>query len=357
MNRYTIAHHAGTALLNSTIPASAKKARLPRWIAALTILALALPGIGWFATRAAALVALDRWVEAQQRIFGRKWSCASQRTSGFPFRVDFVCDGLKVEVANGRGTQAASASRLEATAPLANPFRIEAKLTGPLDYRTQIEAQPVSLRWTNMSFDIAWGSTGLRGLKVRGEGLEFPAAQSRLGTLALDVVAGAEETVDIAMDAMAFESSPLNQLTGSSMPAALGLKARMDRADVLLLDDLIGSIEDWRITGGKFHLSTLRFEQAAMTAEASGVLQLDDLRRLRGNVSISASNVDEVLKRYGVSPAAVSIGSALSGFLARREPAGNPSQPGMRLTLPVELKDGRAAIGPLRLPLVLLPLY
>ncbi len=277
--------------------------------------------------------------------------------SGFPFRLDFACEGVRVEMASRGGVRVARAERFVADAPLTNPFRIDARLIGPLYYRHRIDAQPVSVRWSDMRFDVLWGLKGMQALKVRADGLGLTDANSRIEALTIDIAATGDQAVDIKSDATGLELPPLNQLTGSEMPAALTLAARMDRADVLFLDDLLGSLEDWRVVGGKLHLAALKFQQASMTADAMGVLQLDDVRRLRGSVSVSASNIDDVLKRYGVSPAALSIGSALSGFLARREAPANPAQQGLRFTLPVELKDGRASVGPLRLPLVLLPLY
>lgn len=336
------------------------------WIRRLALsgVMLAVLVVGaWFVSRAAALWAIDNWVEQQQRLFGRRWTCGTQTTAGFPFRLDYVCSDIAVETISRRSRQEARAAQIMISAPLYNPLLAQARLQGPLVYRDLQTSAQVTLEWSDLTFDIGWNHRGIRSLLSRTTGLSIQpgglqnASAARIETARLDIHAAGEDAVEIALDVAGGDIPALARLTGSTERMGLTAAARMDKAEFLFLDDLLSSIEDWRMAGGKLTVSKLAALQGAMSAELSGALELDEQRRARGNLSLSASGIEDVLKRYGVNPAAASIGSALTGFFARREETPAPQRQAGTITLPLWLKDGRVFVGPVRLPLVLFPLY
>jgi len=88
------------------------------------------------------------------------------------------------------------------------------------------------------------------------------------------------------------------------------------------------------------------------------LMGLDDAHRLAGRVELQMTGLGPLLQRFGVSPGNAAIGGRLGGLLGGRGQSGqNQSGAKGALRLPLDLNQGRAMIGPMRLPVVLNPLY
>ena len=131
---------------------SKKRSRIA--LAALTLALLVcatVPAI-WFGARFWAVTAIDTWRE-QERLAGREWTCATPATSGFPFRLVYVCPEPTVRFAGRAGAAHATARSLEISASLADPLLLEARLSGPFTF-AETAGPNASFDWKRFEVDL-----------------------------------------------------------------------------------------------------------------------------------------------------------------------------------------------------------
>ena len=121
-------------------------------------------------------------------------------------------------------------------------------------------------------------------------------------------------------------------------------------------ESLAQALESWRLSQGTLEISAAHFSKGAVSVEGQGNLSLDELRRLQGNITIDAANVTSIAEKFGIPASAFAIGDLLSGFLSgqRKETSSAPTKP---TRISIRMENGRALLGPVPLPVVLLPLY
>ncbi len=341
---------------------SKKRSRIA--LAALTLALLVcatVPAI-WFGARFWAVTAIDTWRE-QERLAGREWTCATPATSGFPFRLVYVCPEPTVRFAGRAGAAHATARSLEISASLADPLLLEARLSGPFTF-AETAGPNASFDWKRFEVDLRFGLTGLRDSAMRIEGLEATAQDPQLNArrIAADSIALAvrgldRDAADLSASATGLDAPDAEKLTGLRDLIGLQFAGRLMRPDLLNLADMPFAIDDWRGGGGELEVSRFDLSQGAASVVLDGRLGLDDRRRARGSLNVAATGLDPVLRRYGLSPAALSIGNVLGGLLGGRPKGETPTGGGPTLRLPLALRDGFVFVGPVRAPLVLLPLY
>ena len=339
--------------------APAGKRRL--WIIpalALAIGAAAIPAL-WFGGRFWALSAIDDW-RALERDAGREWTCVDPVVSGFPFRLSYLCPQPSLRATRAGGGVSGAATSLQLDATLLRPMTVRAHLTGPLALQRP-DGSSLSVDWTQLQIDLRFGLNGLKRVSALGGGLDatYDNAQSiarRIGadSLSLDASGLDSDAVDLRGAARNVDAPDVARLTGSRDLIAGNLAMRLNRANLIDLADLPMSLEQWRRASGSLDISNLSASQGQMSATVDGSLRVDERHRTQGALNVAATGIEPILKRFGVSPAALSISGALGGLFGQKP---NPSQPAATLKLPLALREGQVFVGPFRAPVVLTPLY
>ena len=339
--------------------ARAKKSRLLRLAGPAACIALIWTGLWfWLAQQAGAMAA--RMVAAEA-LEGRVWTCPLSATRGFPFALEWSCETPELQIDAGARRFRMTSGAFRVRVSIFHPGSIEASLASPLDLAEEQGAPAFRLVWSRMEAQVRgspW-SFAKAGLTI-----DQPAASradsSLGGAKAVELVVlpaagrdAGEHSYDAGLRIDNATVPQLDALARTATPVDVTAQAVVTRAAAALDQDWTGWLEDWRVAGGTIELSALRIAKAPIDIRGKGILSLDALHRVQGNIETSAAGIEELAARFGVSPAALKIGGLLNGLTGGAAPPAGAEG----IQMPFRFKDGRVLVGPLKTPLLLAPLY
>ncbi len=330
-------------------------------VSLLVLVGAAWSGLWIFVEREAA-----RWVDAwigAEATQGRVWTCPQRTITGYPFALVLSCrDPVFAGQALGQGVRGSLAA-LTVTASLFHPRGLTLDLLAPFAYRTADARVDVTGAWTALHATLS-GSPAIRALTLRGSdvGVDGRFGQGdRQGGRAASLDAtftlapdGADPTLDFAITVGAMAVPPIDALLGGATPADVALGGRLDQAradDARSPEELM---ERWRRAGGHVDFATARLTRGVSQVSATGSLRLDDAHRPQGRLDARFVGMEPILARFGIGGNLVGVGSLLGSLFGGHAAA--RTEPGT-LALPINLTNGRVAVGPIRTSLQLPPLY
>ena len=335
----------------------------------LPYVALLIVCLGWSAFWMVAAqsteTALADWF-AQEEHVGRVWSCPQRSLGGFPFRIELRCSTPTFAGRLGGMSGSGGVGDLLAAANLYNPQLIVAEVASPLAFRAQGDMLKLSLEWKelrishrshNGAFERASLEIDAPVLRVEGTGFAPLGGQARHAEVHLRPEPDSETGLEVALRAEGLVAPGLDALTGETAPLDTVLSAGIVEASAASGSSLPAILERWRLAEGRIDLREFKVAKGDARLEARGQLALDPLHRLRGALDLSASGIDPLLQRFGLPAGGLAVGGLLGGLLGTKPPAGAVDSAAGTLRLPLSFDNGRATIGPLRLPVVLQPVY
>ncbi len=326
----------------------------------LLLIGAAWTGAWFFAVREAGRQ-VDSWIgtEAAQ---GRVWTCPDRTITGYPVALVLSCHHpLFTGQAQGQGVQGSLAA-LTAAASLFHPRSIVLDLVAPFAYRTSNARADVTGTWMSLRVTLP-GLPTIRTLTMRGSDVSIDGRFGQGGhqgghagtldarfTLAPDQP---DPTLDFTVTLGAMAMPPLDALLGGTTPADVALSGRLDqaRADDARSPEEV--MEGWRLAGGHVELDASRLTRGASQVTATGALRLDEAHRPQGRLDAQFTGMEPILNRYGISGNLAGVGSLLGSLFGGRAQARTPGV----LALPIKLANGWIAVGPIRTPVPLPPLY
>ena len=117
--------------------------------------------------------------------------------------------------------------------------------------------------------------------------------------------------------------------------------------------DLAAAAEDWRQKPGAISIDKFEWRTADASLTIDGALVVDEMHRPAGRLNLASTG--PILTQLGI-PAGVAQAQNLIGALLGK-PAAAKAEGGNTIALPLILAKGQVFLGPLRLPVVLAPLY
>jgi hypothetical protein len=351
---------------------AARPRRLGLYLPFVLLLVIAIGWTGlWLYGRHRVGVELDNFF-ARQASVGRVWSCPDRSIGGYPFRIDLACVKPSFAMARGgRGDVMGRIERLTVTAQTAgalNLAHVVSTFEGPLILTEQ------GFGRTTMTWKQALGSYRGHHRRLERASIDIkdldilvePASGDRTGLKAASLEAHIREGViaaepgayDVAIRLNGAVIPPLNAALRSSDPLTLLLDGKLLNLGQIDRRDWRTTIENWRLAKGVFRVEQFNLAKGTPRLEAKGDLALDGERRLEGRLDASFVNAGPLLQQFGVNLGGGAAGAVLGGLLGGvRSQPGEPTRD-RTLRLPLTLGDGRVAIGPFRVPgLVLQPLY
>jgi hypothetical protein len=332
----------------------------------LLVLALAWTAL-WFYGRHRVGTELDN-IFARQASVGRIWTCPDRRIGGYPFRIDVSC--AKPTFSSDGGQVTGAMERLTVTAQTAgalNLAHVIARLEGPLTVSERGFGRTVAT-WKD-------ATASYRGHHRRLERFSLivsepvvmlepqGAAPVRLSASALEThvrenLSPADPNAyDVAVRLNNAALPPLDAALRSADPVTLLLDGRLLNLPAIDRRDWRATMEGWRNAGGTFRVEQFNLAKGAPRLEARGELKLDALRRPEGRLDATFVNAGPLLQQFGVNIGGGAAGALLGNLLGGARPTNDP-QRDRSLRLPLVLGDGRMAVGPFRVPgVVLNPLY
>ena len=331
-------------------------------LAAFLVLLIGAAWTGaWFFAAREAGRQVDSWIGAEA-VQGRIWTCPDRTISGYPIALVLSCHHpLFTGQALGQGVQGSLAA-LTAEAALFHPRSLKLDLAAPFAYRTSDARADVTGTWTSLHVTLV-GLPTVRTVTMRGsdaavdgqfgqgghQGGHAAALDARF-TLAADQP---DPTLDFAVTIGAMVMPPLDALLGGTMPADVALSGRLDQARADDARSPEEAMERWRLAGGHVDLDASRVTRGPSQITATGVLRLDEAHRPQGRLDAQFVGLEPILSRYGISGNLAGVSSLLGSLFGGHA---QPRTPGA-LALPINLTNGRVAVGPIRTPIAVPPLY
>jgi hypothetical protein len=314
--------------------------------------------VAWFLIRNRAAETLDAWLETEARN-GRQWTCANRTIVGYPFRIEVVCDTLALK----QGAVNASFGRTEAIAQVYQPRLVIAEIAGPLrvsDGKVTVQGQ-----WDLLQASIHASQTGLQRLslaatapKLTVTGLlpqEIATSGQHLELhLRPNPSRAAEKAYDAALEVRQAIIPALDALIGGAEPTDLNADATVTQATGFQGRPLSQELDRWRSAGGTLDILMLSAAKGQRRVEAKGTLNLDEMHRPAGQLSLAAAGLDGLIGNITGNR----TGGALLGALLGQNPraqGGNNAKPQLAQLPPLTLNNGFLAMGPFVIPNVKLP--
>ena len=321
----------------------------------------------WYLAATSTEAALDDWF-VQEKQIGRVWTCPDKSVGGFPFRIEIRCTGPKFSGRLAGMSGSGSVGDLLVAANLYNPALIVAEIASPLAFRSESGAVQVGLSWKlfrashrsrNGAFEAGSLELDEANLRIEGAGVTVVEGQATKFETHLRPNPDRDPAVaalDLAVRISGARAPILDSFTGEPAPLDGVILTTILRSDAIMGSNFGTAAERWRNMRGSIEVREVKAAKGDARIEASGQFDLDAAHRPHGSLALQASGLSPILQRYGVPVAGLAIGDLLGGLLGGGRPPAEKSGPAA-LQLPLTLENGRVSIGPVRLPLVLRPLY
>lgn len=311
----------------------------------------------WFYARGRAASEIDAAL-AREAERGRTWTCADRTIGGYPFRIELRCNALTLT-----STRWGDAVRVEtgpavAVGQIYSPGLVILELTGPGKV-TLPDNRSLALSWTNLDASLAWRNperfalvaSDLSGvLSAPGTNPETWSSKTLEAHLRRNPARPEpDQAVDIAITAKGTVLPPIDALLGNSDTGEIALQATLTQAESFRKGFNPDALESWRGAKGSLELTRLSSTKGKARVDGSGVLQLDPLHRVSGDLRLAAAGIEQI--------GGIRIGNLLGGLggLLGGRGADAATAPGLTPLPPVSLREGRVFLGPIRLPLQPLP--
>ncbi|MDP3408637.1 DUF2125 domain-containing protein [Bosea sp. (in: a-proteobacteria)] len=345
-----------------TEPASSRSTRV--WLYAPFVL-LALVAAGWtgfwFVVRARVVDAVDTAL-AKEAGLGRSWTCTDRSVTGFPFRVELRCGTLALASARWGEAVRVQTGPAVAVGQIYTPNLVIAQITGPLQ-ATLPEGRKLDLGWTRLEASLMHRSGDPERLSLV---LTAPTASLTAPGLTPETWRAtaleahlrrnptrpaADQAVDLAIATKGSVLPALDALLGTSEPGDVDIQATLTQTKAFRIGLNPDALEAWRISGGQIELTRLVSVKGPARIEATGQFLIDQTHRPAGQLQASLAGIRQIAG-IPVGGIAAGLGGLLGGRLSAQLPG---VAPGLTALPPIVLREGRAYLGPIRLPLQPLP--
>lgn len=330
--------------------------------AALGVLALAWTGFWFFMAHRTDSVMTD-WIEREAN-HGRVWSCPDRKTSGYPFRIEVRCAAPGFTGPAGQRSVAGSLGSLAAFAQVYQPSLILADIDGPLQLKFDDGAR-VDLAWSRLRLSLRGTPQTLDRFSIQGadavltaSAADQPLFEMRAGEFEAHVrqsLDRQDSAYDLALSLRRAVTPALDAFLGLNDPADVDFAGAASHLAFAVKGSLAERLEVWRAAGGRLEPASLDVRKGQSRLRLNGGLGLDAAHRLEGKLTLEGDGLQPLFKRFGLNLDMVAAGNLLDGLLGAKPKADGEKRAGLRL--PLTLDRGRVAVGPLRTPIALPPLY
>ena len=114
-------------------------------------------------------------------------------------------------------------------------------------------------------------------------------------------------------------------------------------------------LEQWRGASGQLDLTSASLVKGPLKLDGQGQFSLDESHRVQGQLDLDTQGMEPLLAHFGLPVAALNVGGLLSALSG--SPKSKPTTPAGAVHLNMRLDKGAMLMGPLKLPVRLVPLY
>jgi hypothetical protein len=316
------------------------------------VLAVVLGWAGfWFMVKGRVAAGFDQWI-AKEGEAGRDWACERRSIAGFPFRIEVKCAGVTLSRRNDPSAPALALGPVLVVAQIYDPRLVIGESAGPLT-AIWADGRKGEMSWAGARMSLRSSSGGFERASLlfdkpvfASTGLDMEPVRAARSEMHLrpSPARAAEQAFELSLDVTALSFAGLDQLSGTREPADVKLSATATHAGAFMGGFTPATLDVWRAAGGAVEFSNFGIVKSQAVLEGAGWLGLDDYRRLKGRIDASQSGIDQIggMRLGGLLDA----GALFAGRPAVTTQGGRNLKP----LPPIEARDGRVFIGPLRLP-------
>jgi hypothetical protein len=355
-----------------------------RWVALPFLAVIVLAGLWtafWFYAASTAEAMLARWRE-QETKFGRIYTCGSQTTGGYPFRIEVRCGEATVEMRSLKPQIVVKAKDLLVVAQVYDPTLLIGEIAGPLIVAEAGGGDSLTATWKLAQVSIRGRPNAPERVSVVADDLRIDRGRESGGT---KLATANHLELHARVSPSATPENPVVdlvvRLAGATAPGAGNLAMQPLDADITAAlrglksyvpKPLPVMLRELQAAGGRLDVSNARVQQGERLARATGSLGLSPSGRLDGTVQVTLGGGFEQLVMAWKNPSvsasppntaaralsafdrfAPALGGAgrdqvaagLLGLLGERTQLdGKPA-----VTMQLRLTDGAAVLGPISL--------
>lgn len=344
-------------------PVHGRRTILVWLVAALLVVALAWTALWLFAARQT-VQALQAWM-LREKSFGRIWSCSHSHIGGYPTGIAISCNAPRFEGLIFGHMYSGTLASFRATADLSHPSDIDLQVGSPFVATSKDDKVGFQLGWRGLGLRLGGSPDGLWRVSATGQNLELHGgagavafnATANDATLVATQGAGAEgDALDFDISLQGASLPLIDQILGPGLPADIAAKGSVTKTDLDPRLTPAQNLARWQAAGGKVHLASLTLARGSTKFQARGSFAINAAHHIDGHFDTKSSGLEPVLQHYGIDPSLVSVGTFLSNLLSGHSSDASP-QKTAELRLPVDIEDGRLAVGPIRTTVQLPPVY
>jgi hypothetical protein len=355
-----------------------------RWVVVPFLVVVVLAGLWtgfWFYAASTADGTLTRWREQESR-FGRTYTCGSQTTGGYPFRIEVRCADAAAEMRAFQPALMIAAKSLLVVAQVYDPSLLIGEVTGPMAVTEAGGRDALTANWQLAQISVRGRPNAPERVSIAVDDLRLDHGRDGGGAR---LAAAAQMELHGRVDPGSTPDSPVADLvvhlSGATAPAIGGVATQPLDADVTAVlrglksfapRPLPIALRELQAAGGKLEVSNARVTQGETIVQAIGSVGLSPNGRLDGALTVTIAGFDKFMASIGglqkVLPQAAApsrpalsafdrlapvlggsgrdqIAAGLLGLLGERTLLDNKPA----ITMQLRLTDGAAFLGPIPL--------
>ena len=300
-----------------TLPSDTPRRR-SRWplflMPILLLVAAAAWSAFWFYAASQAEVKADAW-RAQEAKSGRSYDCAKQSISGFPFRFEVRCDGVRIALT----AQTAGATpvplkinlgEILAVAQVYDPKLLIAEFKSPATISEQPNAAAMQVNWSTARASVV----GLPAVPQRASivfddvaidrsnnAVQVPLARAKHVELHGRLADGSTLKDPVIESVLRIESGSLQEIHPVlTRPFGAEIHTRLTGLKDLTPKPWPERFRELQALGGHVEIVQSRIQQDDLIAVAAGTLGLNAQGRIDGALEVTVTGFEKIIPALGI---------------------------------------------------------
>ncbi|WP_072819838.1 DUF2125 domain-containing protein [Bradyrhizobium erythrophlei] len=305
-------------MTSMTLPSDTPRPR-SRWplfaIPILLLIAAAAWSAFWFYAVSQAEVKADAW-RAQEAKSGRRYDCAKQSISGYPFRLEVRCDGARVALTSQTAGAASAPVTIDlgeilAVAQIYDPKLLIAEFKSPATISETANAPAMQVSWSvarssvvglpaiPQRASIVFDDVGID--RVNNNAVQVPVARAKHVELHGRLAEGSTAKDPIIESVLKIEAGSAQDVHPVlARPFGADIHAKLIGLKDLTPKPWPQRFRELQAGGGQVEIVQSRIQQDDLIAIAAGSLGLNAQGQINGELQMTVTGLEKIIPALGI---------------------------------------------------------
>ncbi|SHN78583.1 hypothetical protein SAMN05444170_3712 [Bradyrhizobium erythrophlei] len=306
------------SMTSMTLPSDTPRPR-SRWplfaIPILLLIAAAAWSAFWFYAVSQAEVKADAW-RAQEAKSGRRYDCAKQSISGYPFRLEVRCDGARVALTSQTAGAASAPVTIDlgeilAVAQIYDPKLLIAEFKSPATISETANAPAMQVSWSvarssvvglpaiPQRASIVFDDVGID--RVNNNAVQVPVARAKHVELHGRLAEGSTAKDPIIESVLKIEAGSAQDVHPVlARPFGADIHAKLIGLKDLTPKPWPQRFRELQAGGGQVEIVQSRIQQDDLIAIAAGSLGLNAQGQINGELQMTVTGLEKIIPALGI---------------------------------------------------------